>query len=135
MEFRTQGITLAVAGATSPFTYAAIQQITSISGFGTTRSEIDTTDLDDASRTFILGLKDNGSVQISLNYDPDNTQHTLLRTLNNDGTARNFRLTLSDTSPKTVYQFSAYVMEFALEINVDDVLKATATLRISGDIT
>lgn len=135
MEFITQGIVLSVAGTASPITYTPIPQITSISGFGTTRSEIDTTDLDDASRTFILGLKDNGSVQISLNYDPDNTQHTLLRTLNNSGASRAFRLTLSDTSPKTVYNFSAYVMEFALEINVDDVLKATATLRISGDIT
>ena len=130
MEHHTQGVTLGAGDGASPEVFTDIPQITSISGFGTTRSEIDTTDLADGSKTFILGLKDNG-----LNYDPDNAVHSGLRTKNQNGTLDNYKLTLSDASPAVVFNFAAYVMEFSIDIAVDDVLKATATLRISGDVT
>jgi hypothetical protein len=38
-------------------------------------------------------------------------------------------------SPQSSLVFTAYVREFSVSGGVDDVLRASVTLRISGDVT
>lgn len=115
--------------------FASIDGITSINGFGTTRSEIDVTTLKDASKRFRLGLKDNGTLQIESLYDPEVDQHGEIRALNESGEKRTFQLELSDTAPATAFEFDGYVSAWALKAEVDNVYRCTYSIRITGDVT
>lgn len=115
--------------------FASIDGITSINGFGTTRSEIDVTTLKDASKRFRLGLKDNGTLQIESLYDPEVDQHGEIRALNESGDKRTFQLELSDLAPATVFEFDGYVSAWALKAEVDNVYRCTYSIRITGDVT
>lgn len=115
-------------------TFASIDGITSINGFGTTRSEIDTTTLKSGSKSFMLGLKDNGTLQIESLYNPDVEQHGEIRGLNDTGEKRRYQLVLSDTDPATTFEFDGYVSSWALRAEVDNVYRCTYSIRITGDI-
>lgn len=131
----TQSVTLAVGNAASPEVFTTIAQVVNISGPDGSATEIDTTALDSAAKTFRVGLKDEGSVGFTINYDADDAQHAALRTALGSTTSKNYRITLTDTSPAKTYTFAAYVQQFALDISPDDVVKANASLRITGAIT
>ena len=49
-------------------------------------------------------------------------------------TLRNFKLILTDAATTTL-SFAAYVKQFALSGGVDDEIKLSVTLRISGAVT
>jgi len=130
----SQGMTLKISDAASPEVYTAIPEITSLGGPDGEASEIDTTDLDSTAKEFRLGLVDNGSINVSMNFRPAQTQHALLRTLSVSGAARNYRLTFTD-SPATIWTFSAFVKGVPIENSVDGVTTASINLRITGAIT
>jgi len=130
----SQGMTIAMGDAASPEVWSTISEVTSIGGPDGSASEIDTTDLNSTAKEFRLGLLDNGSVSISLNFIPANVQHALLRTLSISGAISNFRMTFTD-SPQTTWTFTAFVMGLPIENSVDAVTTASITLRISGSIT
>lgn len=122
-------------GATPTEVFTSIDGIVSMNGFGTQRSEIDTTTLKDTSKKFKLGLKDNGTLQLEINHDPADPQHQELRQMNEDGTSANFQLILSDEAPSTRYNFKAFVSQWSLRADVDNVYKTQVSLRITGDVT
>jgi len=130
----SQGMTIAISDAASPEVYTSIPDVTSIGGPDGEASEIDTTDLDSTAKEFRLGLIDNGSVNLGMNFRPAQTQHALLRTLSISGAARNYRITFTD-SPATTWTFSAYVKGVPVENSVDSVTTASVNLRITGSIT
>lgn len=117
-----------------PETFASVDGISGLNGFGTQRSEIDVTTLKDQSKKFKLGLKDNGTLQVETFYDPDDAQHQSIRALNDTGDQANWQLILSDTAPHVKYSFAGYVSNWQLRADVDNVYKATFSIRISGDV-
>lgn len=132
----SQLATIARATTTaSPYTYTAIPGVTSIQLGGPSRGEIDVTDLDSPAKEFLMGLKDSGQLSLDVNFNPDNSVHTLLRSDIDSTSPRRFRLTFRDTSPYTTYTFEAFVMGMPITMGVDQAVKATVTLRITGDIT
>lgn len=133
----TQGTDLKLGDGNTvpgPEAFTSIEGVTSINGFGTTRSEIDTTTLKAASKTFKLGLKDNGTLQIELNHDPADALHQDLKDLNDSGDSANFELVMADAGAGT-YAFTGYVSQWALRADVDNVYKTQLSVRISGDVT
>jgi hypothetical protein len=131
----TQGTDLKIGDGATPEVFTSIDGITSLNGFGTTRSEIDVTTLKDSSKKFKLGLKDNGTLQVETNYNPDDPTHQDIRDLNDSGLVSNFELSLTDTAPATKFSFEGYISQWSLRVDVDNVYKAQFSVRISGDIT
>lgn len=130
----SQGMVIKISDAASPEVYTTIAEVTSISGPGGSSTEIDVTDLSSTAKEKRLGLKDNGSINLAMNFIPGNTQHALLRTLSESGAARNFHLLFTD-SPQTQWAFSAYVQELSIDNSVDSVTTASVVLLLSGAIT
>ena len=129
----SQGMTIGIGDGASPEVYTTINEVTTIGGPDGSASEIDTTDLNSTAKEFRLGLLDNGSVNLALNFIPKNTQHALLRAKSISGVITNFRITFTD-SPQTTWTFAAFVMGVPVENSVDAVTTASITLRISGEI-
>lgn len=129
-----QTSTLKVGDQASPEVFNAIGEIRSISGPSGSAAEIDVTNLDSTAREFRLGLPDEGSVNVTFAYDPDDTYQEVLRSIRAARTSRNFKIELAD-SPPTTFSFVAYCTEFSLDTSVDEVVLVTATLRITGSVT
>ena len=133
--YQTQGCTLAVGnGDGPPETFDNVGEVQSISGPDGTAPEIDTTSLSSTARTFNMGLPEEGNVTLEVNLDPDDAQQTELRTKRAAQTVNNYQITLTD-SPATTLTFAAYVTGFSVNVAIDDVIKASITLRITGAVT
>lgn len=133
-----------ILGLTSKFewhngtTFAEVEGLDRIDHNLGTRDSVDTTDFSATGgiRKFIPGLLDPGTVEIEGKFDPDNTVHTALwndfRSLTNS--SRQFRITLSDPVPKTITG-TAILQSFAYNLAPNNVLRFTASFKITGDIT
>jgi len=131
----SQGVVLKRGDGADPEVFTAIGELTGIDGVGSgTSAEIDVTTLSSTAKEFILGLKDEGEVTLTMNLDTANAPQTGLRTDRDNKTLRNFELTLTDSGP-TVITFSAYVKNFPLGISVDSQITLSLALRISGPVT
>ncbi len=97
-------------------------------------AEIDTTDLCSVAKGKMMGLPDEGQVSLELNYDPTDAQHTGLQDDRKNRTKRNFQVVLTDAS-STTFAFSGYVLSFSISTAVDDIVKASCTITIDGEIT
>ena len=129
----SQGVTLAVSSG-SPTTFANIGNITAIKGPGGAAAVIDITNLDSSAKEKMMGLPDEGQITVDINYDPDNVQHTLLRTARRARTRLEFRLTLTDTT-NTVLTFFGYCIGFSIDAGVDAAVKAAITIEVDGPVT
>lgn len=131
----SQGTTLAIGDGGGPETFNNITRVVSVSGLGNGSStEIDITDLSSSGKEFLLGLKDEGEITLTLNLDTSDTYQTQLRTARDNRTLTNFQLTLTDSGP-TVISFAAYVKTFGIDVGVDDKVPLNVALRISGEAT
>ena len=133
----TQGVRIlraTVDNPTTPEHYALIGRIVNFDGPGGSASEIDASDLQSAAKEFLIGLRDEGTFSFEMNMDVTDAQQAGLRADRENRTLRNFRVVLTDDSPPTNVDFTAYVMEFRISGGVDQLIKANATLRISGAV-
>lgn len=132
----SQGLTIARSPnpPASPEVYSTIPEVSNISGPGGQANEIDVTDLSSTAKEFRMGLQDEGSITLDINYIPQNAVHAALRTDRANQTLSSYRITFTD-SPMTTWTFTAYVLGFEVSNGVDDVTKASITLRVSGSIT
>lgn len=114
-------------------TYTTIPEVSEMSGPGGQAAEIDVTDLSSAAKEFRMGLQDEGQISLTMNWIPSNAVHSGLRTDRTNQSLRSFKIIFTD-SPQTTWTFSAYVLGLETSAGVDDVVKATVTLRVSGAI-
>ena len=130
-----QGCTIKIGDGTSPEVFTTIPECSVIGGPSGSATVIDSSDLNSSAREKKLGLMDEGQVQLELNYLPDNAQHEALRVARANKTLKHFKITFTDTSPKTTFSFSAYVSGFPVNASVDQLLKVNPVLEISGLVT
>lgn len=129
------GTTIARGDGASPEVFTALTQVTSIGSVGQERGLIDVTNLSSTAREYKKAIKDGQEMQIVMQYDPDDTGHAGLRTDNNAETARNFRVTFTDSPAQTV-TFAALVTNWTISsIEIDNVLMLNVTLKPTGDLT
>ena len=131
---QSQGIDFQMGDGGGTEVFAIIPEISSISGPGGSAAIIDVTDLASTAKEKRVGLQDEGSITLEINYIPTNVKHALLRTAKADGEARNFKIIFTD-SGTTTWSFSAFVSGFSVSAAVDDVIKASVTLEVTGSIT
>ena len=129
----SQGTTIGIGDAASPEVYTTISQVTNMSGPDGSASEIDVTNLSSTAKEFILGLKDEGSIQLDIVWDERDTQHALLRTRFGSGASGNYQIKDAG-SPEALYTFPAFVQGLSMSMGVDEVQRASVNLRISSAI-
>ncbi len=131
MATDTQGTVLKAGdGATPTEVFTAVGAITGVSGFGSSRNSIDITALSDTVEKVKPGLERLSEITLNINHDEDDTGHTTLRADYDAKTLRNFQIVTTDATPVTI-AFSAYVMSYSWDLSLDDVIRATVTLKPS----
>ena len=133
----SQGMLLKIGDGGSPENFSTIPEITSIQGPGGSANEIDVTDLNSTAKEFRMGLQDEGQITLEMAWIPTNPQHKQLRTDRANQTKRNFELHFTDTgaTSPTIWSFAAFVQSISISNGVDDVTRATVTLRLTGAIS
>lgn len=110
-----------------------IAQIMKIAGPDSKRDTIDTTDLDTLGgyRTFIGGLRDGGSVKLTMKFDRDTFE--VMRADFEDDALKNYEIVLPDED-QTSAEFQGLVTEMPLSID-EKLVMADVTIKVSGPIT
>ena len=113
--------------------WVKIAQIMKIAGPDSKRDTVDTTDLDTTGgyRTFIGGLRDAGSVKLTMKFERD-TFETMRDDFESDD-LQDYEIVLPDTE-HTSFHFQGLVTEHPLTID-EKLVMADVTIKISGPIT
>ena len=147
-ELKTQGTSLFLTDtADTANEVRLVGKITSIGEFGGVSGEIDTTNLASTAKEFLAALKDNGSIAIGFNYDPQDESQSTLNALiggankrfiiacSEATTAVTFTSVIVVPTDRTTFDFNAAVLGMPKGAAVDGIWAGTLTLRVSGDIT
>ena len=133
MTVKSQGCAIALGDSASPIVYTTIAT-TSIGGPSGSRAVIDGTSLQDVAKVKDVGLPDYGQVNCDFNFD--SSEVALIDTWDafKAGTLQNFSITFSD-SPASVLTFTGYPMNVSFNIGLDDIVRGSFVIEISGDVT
>lgn len=117
-------------------TYTQVGCVTGYSLDGAGRSEIDTTCNNSTSKEFVFGLRDNGTMSLDINYDPDGAGLALVEASYSSDTPYHFEVVYSNGATSgTKKEFEGYVVNISDSGAVDDKISGTIEIKISGDIT
>ena len=120
--------------AASPNEYVAIGNVTSFSGPSGSRAVIDVTKLSSTGKEKDVGIPDFGQVQYEGFFSAVDTVSVDIWDTFVAGTAELFKVVFSD-SPPTELSFSAYCLNYSYSAGLDDVVRFSVTLEISGSVT
>lgn len=127
-----QGTKVRVSADGSPPSFSDIPELRTIGGPDGSAPTIDVTDLDSTAREYILGLKDEGQIQLGFMYRPSNAVHAQLRDAWSDRTQLRFQIDFSDDT--TRWEFDGFVTGMPITAGVDTVVEGTCTIKITGAI-
>ena len=125
-------------GTTLKLASTAVGNVVSISGPNRSVGTVETTNLNSTERTFRPTILDNGEVTVTIQFDPDDTQHIALEGLLTASplAAATWVITMTDATPST-YTVSGILTSFDVDTaaSVDDLTMATLTIKVTGAIT
>lgn len=128
----TTGYTAYTSGGTfTPQTLTPIANVHTFSGGDAAAAEIDVTNLSSTSKEFLLGLRDQGTFSLELDYDFADAGQNALLAAQASGAVKSFVLTLPDGHTAS---FSALVKKVAFSGGTDAVVKRPVDLRVTGDV-
>ena len=128
-----QGTTFAIDTSISGSpSFTLIKNIKSFTGFDGSNSEIDVTNLSSTAKEYRLGLEDNGQFALELDRDFSDAGQTALLAARDSQTGKQYELTLANGETAT---FTGFVKKFSMAGGVDQVVKGSADIRISGPVT
>lgn len=148
MALKTQGTQLYAIDPASDGDLIIVGCVTSISGLSFTRDQIEITCLEATARTYEPGMVNPGTAQFGINFDPTDATHVRLHELFTANTTLKWAVGLADgTSAPTIdsledfvlptsrtwITFDAYISDFPFEFALNDVVKSTLSLQISGN--
>lgn len=121
-------------GTTLRYNDIEISEVVNFGGPNSTRPQVDATHLKSDAREYLAGLADNGDFTFTVNYLPDDPgQIELQRALRDVETPAPFEVELQDAVE--TWMFDAVCTGFVLSGDVDAVMRADVTMRISGAFT
>ncbi len=130
-----QGMTLAIGDGATPEVFTTIPEVTNLNFRTGSAAVIDVTDLSSAAKEKRMGLADEGQCTFTLFFNPKQVTHAELVDAKADRRRRNFRVTMTDSSPATVYAFSGFVLSLPIAASVDGVVESNVTIEITGPVT
>lgn len=80
-------------------------------------------------KTFVQGLKDAGTFDLTVNYDKDTSENTRLTQAFVSGDSAQYTITFPDSSTLI---FTAFVAGIGIAVPKDEKVQRTFTLRIDG---
>ena len=101
-------------------------------------NSFDVSDLSSTAKEFVLGLADNGAMNLDMLYDPADAGQIILEALRESSNSNQFRVTIPNplNSPAvTAFTFTGFVQTFPFSVGVDAAITGTVTVRITGEIT
>ena len=121
-------------GATFSINAQTVGGIISFSGFDGEASDIDITTLASTAKEYRQGLQDFGNFTLELVFDPNDAGQAELEAQKAAQTVSTCILTLPDDVALNVATFSAYVKSVSIAGGVDDIVRGTSNLKISGSV-
>ena len=111
-----------------------IAKVVSIDGPSMEREEIEVTahDSEDGFREFVPGLADAGEISLELRFIPTDASHLGLLSDFEDGTEKNYKLEFPD---ETEWSFDGFPTSFEPTAEMEDVLSASVTIKLTGKPT
>ncbi|CAB4121374.1 phage tail tube protein [Polynucleobacter sp. AP-Nino-20-G2] len=125
----TFSIDTSISGGPS---FTAISNIKTFSGFDGSASEIDVTNLSSPAKEVRPGLEDNGQFTLELDRDFSDAGQTALLAARDSQAGKQFKLLLPNGENAI---FTGYVKKFSMAGGVDQVVKGSVDIRISGSVT
>lgn len=119
------------AGTAVPKTWTAVNNCKSYSGFDGQKSEIDVSNMQSAAKEFIPGLEDFGQLTLELDVDNTDAGQLALRANKSSNVRTYFNLTLPNGKKRV---FQGFVKQVSEQAGVDQVVKASAVIRITGAV-
>lgn len=132
VDVNTLGLTITASGTATPVQWTTVGNWKSFNGFDGQATELDTSNLSSAAKEFKMGLVDYGQLQLEMDQDNADAGQTAMRAAYTASASRQFKITLPNSNTAT---FEAFVRKFSSQGGVDQILKSSAELRITGAVT
>lgn len=133
MALVSEGTILKRGNGAESEVFAAVGEVVSMSGLGGgSPTVIDVSHLGSTFRQKLLGLRDEGQVQMTLQWTGGDALHTELWSDRAAGTLRNFIIEYPDDTEDA---FSAFVMTFESSVETDAAITVNVTLEITGAVS
>lgn len=116
-------------GTATPQTWTLVNNIHDYTAFDGTASEIDVTNLQSLAKEYSPGLEDFGQFSMNLDVDTTDAGQVAMRAAKTAQNKTYFKLVMRNAAVRVVFGF---VKKFSESGAVDNVVKASADLRISG---
>lgn len=127
---RTKGTKLEIN--TSGSTYVQIKGFNGFSGLGGgSPAVIDVTDFDSTAKEKLMGMPDEGQIQITAIYLPKDAGQLALEAARGTQAATKFRITVPDG---TKWEYTAFVMTTEISGADDDKVTLASTLEVTGSV-
>ena len=126
-------VTTSISGAISASTKVA--EVDDISALELSRATVDLLSYGDDDLRKLVGAGDNGSITISLNWAPGDTDHDALATAFVDGTLDTYAVQWVSGAETARADFSAFVTSYGVAHPKEDKVTCTIELTISGPVT
>ena len=134
MAIESQGVLVFWSATTAMSTAVPVNGVTGFNGPSGGAAVIDITTLGSTAKEKQMGLPDPGQVSLDMVYISTDTGQVALRNDRASRSRRKLAIKLTDGS-SSLYHADAYVTTFNLQGGVDDIIKASATLELTGPIT
>lgn len=135
IDFDSTGLTITAAGTATPVTFTVVNNVKSYSGFDGSAAELDRTNLSSTAKEYVLGLVDPGQFSIEFDTDLNDAGQAALRAKQLSGVITNFKLVLPGVVSNLTYTWTGFVKKFSQTGGVDQIVKGSADIRISGLVT
>jgi len=124
--------------AASTSTSHAVAEVVGFNGPTGAANVIDASHLGSTAKEKMLGLRYEGQVTLDVNFRPGTTAQDYMRTCRANRYMRKALIQLNDSTvelAKTKIIFDAYVSGFSITGAVDQIVKGSITLEITGACT
>ena len=110
-------------------TFAKVGEVTSIGAPSGEAADIDTTHLESTAKEYLIGLPDEGNVELAMNAVAADAGHTVLIAAKDAQSRRWVKITWSSGA---VWYIKGLIKKYTWSAGVDSKIEAAAAIRTSG---
>jgi len=133
MAMETQGCKFFWSASTAQSTAQKVGEVTDFSGPGGAAAVIDITHLESTAKEKLIGLRDEGQLSLTLNYNATDTGQIALIADRASRSKRKALLKFTDDATHCAV-FDAYCQQFSVAGAKDDKITANTVLEITGAV-
>ena len=134
MAIESQGCVLYWSTTTSLSTVISVGQVVGFNGPTGSANVIDASHLGSTAKEKMIGLRDEGQITLDCNLAPADSGQVKLRECRAARTQGNWAIKMTDTAI-TMLIGHGYCSGFSITGAVDQIVKASITIEISGAVT